>query len=418
MKTSTMSLSWKTLVSKIHPPLPLNPRDSEKLLHLLQSSFQRHLDREYPPVQADARHSADAHVHSILTNPLFSLNPRERSISLQSHQSHGKVQNWDHLPPLPKRPVDYIRNQISLGTATIEIAEMCLSSQPQNSLPSSKAKQIEPLNSYDAGLMILRWLWASGIDERPDFFQRTRFIRLLVSSLITEGHESLVWHWLLRLQRSIRVAPKEIGLHIRKLQPRIILQRFQFELEEGEGLNSAIYVFIQKAAEISAATGKSVFQTSARALIRCIISMEDSPSKATLIDSLISSVSIWSARPEYHAAFLGLYRPDHPGVDRAFQFLQNLHMATKYQSRRKRTEIIILSLKTTELLLSEGLKADAMWVMNFLQDNFAEDIGIQSQNNAEIQGSNARRQNEDVVLQKEGINEETSLRLLESLTVH
>ena len=48
MQSATGKRVLSTLASKIHPQLPLSPRESQQLLSLLTQSFRAHLDREHP----------------------------------------------------------------------------------------------------------------------------------------------------------------------------------------------------------------------------------------------------------------------------------------------------------------------------------------------------------------------------------
>lgn len=44
----TNPLLLKSLISKIHPQLPLNARESDQLLNILKTSFRKHLDVVHP----------------------------------------------------------------------------------------------------------------------------------------------------------------------------------------------------------------------------------------------------------------------------------------------------------------------------------------------------------------------------------
>ena len=86
--------SLKSLVSKLHPQLPLSPKESQRLLTALTSSFRKQLDEAHPRQAQDedvrpkldrmgpvnpgyhGLHTssvsfADKHLASVLTNPLL-----------------------------------------------------------------------------------------------------------------------------------------------------------------------------------------------------------------------------------------------------------------------------------------------------------------------------------------------------------
>ena len=96
MQSAARKRALSTLAAKIHPQLPLSPRESQQLLNLLTTSFRAHLDRAHPqpetPQDSHAgnrsgrRNSSPArvassyvlatrHMDSILTNPLFAVTP-------------------------------------------------------------------------------------------------------------------------------------------------------------------------------------------------------------------------------------------------------------------------------------------------------------------------------------------------------
>ncbi|KAF2396234.1 hypothetical protein EJ06DRAFT_484100, partial [Trichodelitschia bisporula] len=94
---SSKSSALRALTSKIHLQLPLDPRESQKLLGVLTSSFQQQLDRHHPigapledhvkasrrtsrsappPLHVSSQASALNHFNSLLSNPLLAHKPR------------------------------------------------------------------------------------------------------------------------------------------------------------------------------------------------------------------------------------------------------------------------------------------------------------------------------------------------------
>ena len=97
MQSTVGQRALSTLAKKLHPQLPLTPRESQQLLSLLTTSFRTHLDREHP-VEAqtpnarkavsnedrEALHTtssaalASQHIDAVLSNPLFAVKPSRR----------------------------------------------------------------------------------------------------------------------------------------------------------------------------------------------------------------------------------------------------------------------------------------------------------------------------------------------------
>lgn len=156
MKASTV-LYWKYLLSKIHPPLPVDKRDYERMLSALQASFQRRLDRDYPRVTSEERTTVDDHIQSILVNPLFSIKPK-RQLTCRNH-FYGHVESLSQLRYLMRQPMDHFKDEIAAGTATLGSAKTCLTAELQKALASPKESRRQSLKHSEAGSTVLNWLW-------------------------------------------------------------------------------------------------------------------------------------------------------------------------------------------------------------------------------------------------------------------
>lgn len=413
MKASTI-LCWKYLVSKIHPPLPMDKRESERMLSALKASFQHRLDRDYPRVTSGERTTIDDHIQSILVNPLFSIKPK-RQIAYQNH-FHGHVESLSQLRQLMRQPMDHFKNEIAAGTATLGSAKTCLTAELQRALASPKESRGQSLKYSEAGSTVLNWLWASSRAETGFFLLDRAFMKRLIPFLDAVCHEKLIWHWMQLLQKRIRNETSEIKrLQIRTMQSRILHYFLKSEILYGAGLNSAIGIFLRGIADISTWSGLSSGDTNAileRAGRQLMLDMIKNPASISteLWASLCQTCSIWSSSPRLHSELLAMHRSG--SIKHALAFLTDLdtHEIARLH-RNLRIDMIRLSLKTIELLLSQEFGTKAAWVMRFLQSNFANEIGYMAlDTSSEI----FRKRKEQLQIQCE----ESSLRLLDTLGIH
>ena len=120
-----------TLAKKLHPQLPLTPRESQQLLNLLTSSFRSHLDAAHPVHTTEKSHQsvvrktvdsgdkdhvpfharsssalASQHIDAVLSNPLFAVKPTRRGAASAASE-------------LLQDPVAWFVNEIAAGNATL-----------------------------------------------------------------------------------------------------------------------------------------------------------------------------------------------------------------------------------------------------------------------------------------------------------
>jgi hypothetical protein len=201
MKPST-SLGIKSLAYKIHPPLPLTPRESQKLLTQLTGSFQQQLDQEHPPWNSSTKiQPTDAHISAILASPLLR---RPSSTSKKQPRGTDYVSGVGKAQNLLQDPLEHLSTQIAAGQATISSATYCLETHQKNLETFGSHSTIRKLfGEREPATVVLNWLWASGLDESMEFVHNTDFLRSLIPSMIAENKVAKVWTWFARLQGSL-----------------------------------------------------------------------------------------------------------------------------------------------------------------------------------------------------------------------
>lgn len=372
MKNSLVGMS---LLSRIHPPLPIDRCGAEKLLNLLKSSFQQQLDIRHPTVQSVAR-SPDKHLFRILSTPFFDMRSTRPPSHFSTSKNVGNPGNLAGIQTLVHEPLDYFKGQISSGTATLKSAKVCLRFYIRKALTSSNSEQFELLKASNAWPIVESWLWSSGL-KKAQFLNDEEFYTLIIPFLVFEGREEVIWDWVQSLSDSIKnPTSDEERSELLKIQSKIIFVRLKFEIICGKGLDSAVRIFTQRA--IKAAATKGVLQKSVRYLISRIVNRHQKSAAGNRL--LFVTIKNWSTWPDYHRAVLKLFTNEHPNPRFAIQLLQTLDKERQVGLMKwKRLRIISLSIRSAEVLLSKNLISDAMWVMEFLRNNFAEDINFLTQ---------------------------------------
>lgn len=370
---STMSLSWKSLVSKIHPPLPMSPRASARLLALLNSSFKHELDRQYSAGLPDSKHHTNDHLRSILTNPLFDNRGHSRSMG-------SKDKPFGRLQDLVKRPMDVFREQVSAGTATLQTACLCLQAQYNNCLASPDTTVTNAMRVSRAGTTVLEWLWSSGIEESRCFFDSREPFELLVPFLVAERRHDRILHWLRRLYAE---ANQDRSPEIGRIFRNLLLDFIKAEISLGKGLQSATAFFIQVArgaqdSQIGSNKLKGVSNSVAYYLTTKLMAVPKSAELQTFTLEPFLNVSksfTSTQRGTCLAALQGLYLARRPSPRAALLYFQGLSPKTIAElTPERRPLIIFMGLKTAELCLDLHRQAEASHMMDFLQSHFRSEI--------------------------------------------
>lgn len=339
-----------------------------KLLSTLKSSFRQHLDREHPRVTSENRRTVDQHIHSILENPLLSVKPRIPFRNRFPGHNHS-ISRLDHIM---KRPMEYFKDEIAAGTATVESATMCIIAQSQKARVSPRLARRELLRSSRAGSIILNWLWSSPRAEERIFLLQRSNLKQLMQFLNAEGLEHLVWHWMKRFQRKIdeKTSAMEL-LRIRATQATILHDFLKAEVLEGAGLSSAVGVFLRGVKGIPTWSGMlngdvaAMLERGGRFLMHEMETIRKGTFlNAESLDSLMQTADVWSSSPRLHQALLGLCHTQSANTNMALNFTLDFlkevdHDYLNKLNPKHRNDMIRLRFKLTELLLSKGLYAKA-----------------------------------------------------------
>ncbi|KAL8704857.1 MAG: hypothetical protein Q9201_002016 [Fulgogasparrea decipioides] len=386
----TLSRSWKFLTSKIHQPLPLNRRESQKLLTVLNNSFKRNLDRQYPQDLAGSEHSPDGHINSLLKSPLFGAQLNQQpTLPRQRVGLHQDACQISDLKYAIEKPVEYFEQQVSAGTANLESAKLTLANQMNRALASASLDPKESMKSSRVGSLMIHWLWSSGQHERLEFVRDREFIARLMPFLVAEGRYESVWDWLQRLRtlsaRDVSSAITQEMYQLHKDIGHLLKGTVLAEVKYGQGLQSAIQLFLVdcKAARISAPTAPaSAWQRiygKGGAYLMWMLTRQGVAAQVddAVIDNFHRSVSSWAynSRVAMYRALIQLSHPRKPEVSPALRLLSNIQSHQARLHGRERPIIVRIGLMTVEVLLAQESLRKATKLMKTLQAQFGPELG-------------------------------------------
>ncbi|KAJ8121027.1 hypothetical protein O1611_g10208 [Lasiodiplodia mahajangana] len=208
IRTPPLSSLRTGFLPQIHHPLPLNRRESQKLLDTITSSFRKNLDREHPwqtdetpantppnskstdsvePLLATATNHrpTDRHLRAILSNPLFA-HPRDADAGTSLRTTTNK-------------PFEVFDSAVSKGLMTPRRAAGFLAAVRSRLLAESPDGIRQRMGMSGGGLRVIRWLRASGLENDLDFLSDSALIRQIIPFLYAEGLQEIAWTWLAQL---------------------------------------------------------------------------------------------------------------------------------------------------------------------------------------------------------------------------
>lgn len=366
-----------TLSSKIHPQLPLSPRESQQLLNALTSSFRAHLDREHSAgrrsqsdskragqrteAQVNARSShavATRHIDSILTNPLFAVQPRRRgseSIAID----------------IMRDPMTWFVNEVASGGATLPKAALCvrlLAETPED--PQGKPKQDD---------VLARWLRTSGLENSREFIdmnsiRRPFFLEGLVACFQTEYEKDALWRWYIRpADRRM----EETSLSADKIATfRASLLANMVKSDTKTSLDKGIATFMQ-AYRMSDILGHGhayeVLRPAGSHIVNKIIAGARSVDP-DIYQSFLASTENWAGDwSQAVRPLLWLYHPTKSSPLPGLQFIQDPAGAVTFvDSNKSRQDFLVqLCLGVAHSLLAQKKPAEALVAMDFTTQHFS-----------------------------------------------
>ncbi|KAK3954309.1 hypothetical protein QBC32DRAFT_93191 [Pseudoneurospora amorphoporcata] len=381
--------SLKSILPPIHQPLPLNQRESQKLLDVLKASFRAHLDKEhgwtpdtnqvapaaptvtYLPSSSSKDVPArptDKHMRAILENPLF--NNKAFVPPSVAAAAAASVRNNRN---------DVFQLAVSKGIMNTQRALGFLLAVQRDIQLSAAVSVGQGMKESGAGLLVLRWLRSSGEERSLGFLGNRTFTRLLLRYMVAEGLDELAWSWFHRLlnEPALTTGSPERAAYPAALLDGLIMAKSQaIELDEA-------YTSMLRGKEVIADTSAST-QHLVHAWSRlCWHTTGESYKHQIPATSLFESfVAVHDELPKpfpMAVAHLMLYHPTKPSPALALKYLKNGYVwNTKLPSYRADkpdakfpTKLASLTLDTIENLMQNGEFAKAQRLMERFKTHLA-----------------------------------------------
>ncbi|KAK3319093.1 hypothetical protein B0H66DRAFT_256786 [Apodospora peruviana] len=387
---STQSLgSLKSIFPSIHHPLPLNQHRTQKLLNSITKSFRAQLDAEhgwtpepaqipagsapavsYLPTAATSKSDAvsrrrptDRHMHAILDNPLFSYNG-----------SPKKFASSDVGGQAGTDPKAVFEIAVARGIMTIPRAHGFLLKVKQNIEQSAVISVKDAIKESGAGLLVLKWLRASGQERNLLYFQdQQQFSKLLLYFMLAEGLDGLAWQW---LERLVRIDANHPELH--SMLYTLVNAKHRNVVE----LDDAYKLMLQ---------GQSLFSDNSVSPGRLNYAWKDLAWETTayswrhklpavdLYDAFSGVLGANNPKLEMYHAHLELHHPARPSPDRAIKYLSKTGPQlvdsspvndSQKQKMWRRFQLTSLTLDTVQHLTQMGDFSQAESIFHRLRPYF------------------------------------------------
>lgn len=190
MKTSP-SLLVRNFLKAIHPPLPpTTARETKKLVGVLESAFQKHLDETHPSPQSVSSHST-CHEPISIPDPAHQAT-RATHTHLASLLAHPLLQKQPISPDTPQSltatAVAESQNVGSWKAYDFALVQRCC----RLYLNGLKRKEVVPQDRR-LGPRLLSWYTHMSTSEKYTFLADTEVLQLVVPVLYADDLEAVVW---------------------------------------------------------------------------------------------------------------------------------------------------------------------------------------------------------------------------------
>ncbi|KAF7681155.1 hypothetical protein GT037_000131 [Alternaria burnsii] len=393
MQSSAGKRVLSTLASKIHPQLPLSPRESQQLLNLLTNSFRTHLDHAHPlaPSESSQRKptrelttshgrrnsspnrqtssydSATQHIDSILNNPLLAVKPRRRG-------------SGPAAIDIMRDPMAWFIDEIATGSATLPKAAVCLEYLEKTTNPSPLRLE----NGRSPATVLAEWLKTSNLENSKQLLEMsiksgrgTRFLNRLVALLLAEGETTALWRWFIR---SNEQRAKDTGLDVARIATfkQQLLAKMVVLSADNKDVISSMNFFMQAFRLLENAGYEAAYDVLRPAgghLVNLIISNPDHSIAPLLYQKFLLSSTHWCGDwSRAVQSMLSLHHPTQPSAKPGLIFIRDSAGAITYvnASPGRRNFLVKLCLGVARQLMEEENFAEAQSVMEFTKEHFPD----------------------------------------------
>lgn len=207
VKGSVVVHGSKSLASKLHPQLPLQHKESQRLPTISTfccRRYSRRVDGEggrpdgcsgtASMSRREGRHLpfsaalADSHPASVVRNTLHTkcTEVGQRTLDYASAERY-LVENSD------KDPIALLEEYQWQGAATVPIAMLCLQTFENRIDRLLENQRQDAVREINAGRRTLSWLWESNMHNTDAFVDHVKFMDSMICLVLQEGFEDLLW---------------------------------------------------------------------------------------------------------------------------------------------------------------------------------------------------------------------------------
>lgn len=382
--------SLKGLLPPIHPPLPLNRRESQHLFTALTTSFRTHLDQEHgfleeqdtitgtpPSTLPDpawprvGRRPTDSHVRSILSNPLFAY---DRTI----HQTAMR-------PSGARDPMDVFDEAVAKGMMTQKRAAGVLTAKRRAILQSSSISIKEETATSRTALRVIQWLRAAGHERDLSFIAFTALTNPLLKFMVEEGLEEIAWGWLDRLMRG--EGPQNPSSKTQVTPAGYVLSVLTAARANRDDTLNQAYACMLRADDMFKQSPK--FEDNAiypwRELSRWSTdtAWKRSAPSGALFDSFVRmSKHLCAPSLIIDRAHLALHHPTNPSAEEALKQLESESLWVEIEAEGKKwnpftRRVVYMGVDAVQYLVRHGEKGQAESLMEFLTTRLRDVLGAE-----------------------------------------
>ena len=375
---ATAILNLKSWLSKIHPPLPRSTRESQQLLSVLTSSFQRQLDEAHPPIERRGVH------------PTHGPTSRTASRTPSYPQETGKLSRRP-VPTSEKSPApEYVASAdvaaslssaIRQGANDLETLVNFLNAQ-------YTATQSDLVQHGHFSLVedtVPTWFHHANVSTRTAVLRNGPILRVMKKILPSGRFRGLMWDEMKRLvTESWDVVTYEEAEAISICASLIVTGTPRMAMNTSASRFKEILDVFRERAYTVQAPGKIVSNTTmafhplaepASRLAQFIIAHPDTHGLyAEHFDALLSIHNLWTNPLLLRVEFVQAFHPRRHDTSAVVRALRNPQFRLAYSSQLKDSGTILRRNSPTaplvhvcEILHSQHCHRDAELVENFLE---------------------------------------------------
>lgn len=259
----------------------------------------------------------------------------------------------------------------------------CLIAARRDILQSSTASMKDGMRASGAGLRVLQWLRASGMERDLSFISNPRFIKFLLPFMVAEGLDELAWTWLARL-----IAGDGPTTVKKQAATSFLLETLVYTRSLGARNLDDAYASILRGEEMlkdkPEFTQEMLTPWKSLAWLSTVEAWKFSSPSEPLFESYVAISEHIRRTKSLVRAHLDLHHPTKPNHELAVEFLskesfwQNLMPSTtqpalaptngpKPQPSNFHVRIMSFGLDTVQHLTQRGQSEEAQWILSLLR---------------------------------------------------